>query len=312
MSISKMLRNSTVCGLLFLAVIQTVKADGSINATWYNSYCSQVSLSVDESSGLVTGTYTSHTGSVGSSRAIGWFLEPEKDKEGAPPVNPKGTPIALGIQWRLINKPVSEADGSWHWVSNFSGQYHPEQTVEQDQQLSYQIPETLEILNSLVATATVEGFTTAAPVMWPQTLKFHKTAPTYCKPVTPPKPVPFSGSSPDHISGTWKNSAGDMLVLSADLVTGSVTGTYTSSTSVYSVVGFFDNLGEVVPSVTVAEQGVTLMLKDNTGKVLSMAGGADFQNTNVMVLWEDDLKSTTWTSRFIGNTVDKVIWNRLP
>ena len=158
-------------------------ADSPLNGTWYNSFCSRVDLTVDQN-GVIDGKYTSHTGSTGTSIVAGQ-VNPTLQPQPGVPTSPNGIPFSMGIQWRLINVPISSADGSWHWVSSFSGQYHQKQTVSAGGQQSYDLEETLMLLNGLIATATLPPLANTAPLMWPQNLVFHRTPPSYCEAVTP-------------------------------------------------------------------------------------------------------------------------------
>lgn len=278
-----------------------------ISGTWYNSYCSRVDLDVD-SLGNITGVYTSHTGSTGSSNVVGWVGNNAQSNLDSP-INPDGTPIALGIQWRLINQDISDADGSWHWVSNFSGQYHPEQTVSQQSQDNYVLSETLEILNSLLATAKVEGLADTVPQMWPQTLDFHKNSPDYCQSVTPEEPVPFTATATDNVTGTWKLD-GNTLSLEADIDNGTVSGTYVEDGKTYTVTGLVDPIQGDLPDVVQQGIALTMSSQDNDGKVLAMAGGVDLSDTNKTILWKYDLESTTWTDRYKQLVLYKTTWTK--
>ncbi|MBN1994412.1 MAG: hypothetical protein JW953_17065 [Anaerolineae bacterium] len=293
---------------------ETAMANSPVTGTWYNSYCSQMNLAVN-SSGEIKGVYTSHTGSTGSSNIVGWVGAAKSNAKvntsiNATPVNPNGIPVALGIQWRLINQPISDMDDSWHWVSTFSGQYHPAQIISVKGQDNYLLPETLEILNGLLATAKVLGLADTAPKMWPQTLEFHRTPPSYCQPVSPPDPVPFSATAEDFVTGLWSNPDGDVLHLKADMETGRITGSYTAKATgdEYQVTGLIDAIKGDLPNIV--EQGVALTMSSKTKFVLSMAGGVLFSDSATMIMWEDKLTSTTWTDRFVASTFDKVIWTR--
>lgn len=273
--------------------------------TWYNSYCSQVTLNTDPS-GKITGIYTSHTGSTGSSNVIGWMGRTSESDDNSI----YGTPVALGIQWRLINQPQSEADGSWNWVSTFSGQYHPAQTVRVEGQKPYSIDETLEILNGLVVTATAPPLVESQdiPVMWPQTLEFHHTQPSYCESVTPPEPVEYTPTATDRISGKWKTLSGkETLELSANMQTGSIQGSYTSGGKTYSVIGLADTLESANDSDHI-QQGVTIVMKSEDGDVISMAGGVYLDLPKTMDLWSDRLDFTTWTYRFMNSNLNQTKW----
>lgn len=305
---------AAIGGVISAAVAAvSVAAEHPLNGTWYNSYCSQVELQVDPldgnfAIGEINGIYTSHTGSTGSSLVKG--LVNYKPEPGLP-TNPKGIPFSLGIQWRLINT-TDLPDGTWHWVSTFSGQYHPAQNVSAGSQDTYQIEETLEILNGLVATSTQKGLAETAPVMWPQTLRFKRQPPDYCRLAPPPPPVPYTPRAPDYVSGTWHNQLGEQLTLNADRITGSIRGSLTSGGKVYDIAGLFDTVAAAeTPGSELAQQGVTLSLysKDD-GSAMTMAGGVDLPAARQMTLWRGELQSTQWTSRFTQHTLDKVLWIR--
>ncbi len=305
-------------GLTLMASLLPAMAH-PLSGTWHNSYCSRVDLSVGED-GVVTGVYTSHTGSTGSSQVIGW-VDPTAVAPTPPRTNVKGIPFSLDIQWRLINKPVSEADGSWHWVSGFSGQYHPAQTISEPNQDSYAIPETLELLNVLEASSTVAGFADTAPIMWPQTLHFTRTAPNYCSSVTPGRPVPFTNSAEDMVSGTWAIAGGLELELTADPTTGRVTGKATlPGAPALQVIGLYDRLApSLTPTSRVAEQAVTLTLFDpnyacelSTGPgIFWVAGGVSYTRPSQLDLWMGTMQSTGWTDRFTQETLSRVQLSRV-
>ena len=297
---------------LALAVFANAFATSPVQGTWYNSYCSRVDLVVD-ATGAITGVYTSHTGSTGSSSVVG-YIDPNAQPAPPSPVpeNPSGIPFSLGIQWRLINVPAEQADGSWHWVSTFAGQYHQKQDVVVPGQTTYQIDDTLEILNGLIATAVVPGFTDIAPVMWPQTLRFHRSAPSYCEPVNPPGPAPYTPTAPDHVTGSWVASGGlEKMTLKASLSEGTVVGSYQDADgNSYVVSGLFDTIAPDPLLSDVAQQGVALTLYDaKNARLVVMAGGINLNFPPIeMSLWSGKLKSTGWTDRFTQSTLDKVTW----
>ncbi|MEO1043310.1 MAG: hypothetical protein AAFX52_13590 [Pseudomonadota bacterium] len=283
-------------------------ASAQLQGTWYNSYCSRVDLTV--AGDIIQGVYTSHTGSTGSSYAIGQ-LDGSASGSGT-----DGTPFSLGIQWRLINDDISEVDGSWHWVSLFSGQYFPAQTISEPDQDNYNIPETIEILNGLLATATVPSLNDEAPVLWPESLTFTKTMPTQCHASTPGSPVPFTPTATDNVSGTWTNTDGDEMVLTLGPSTGEVSGTFTSNGGdEYNVLGRYDQIAPPQSGYTVEAQGVALTLFDDdaSGDDVSLkmfAGGVNYDDPTEMFLFVSDLQSTSWTDRFIQQTLDKQIWTK--
>lgn len=283
-----------------------------LQGVWYNSYCSRIDLNIG-TTGAISGLYTSHTGSTGSSYVVG-YIDPNAQPAPPSPVpkNPLGIPFSLGIQWRLINVPAEQADGSWHWVSTFAGQYHQKQDVVVPGQNTYQIEDTLEILNGLIATAIVPGFTDTAPVMWPQTLRFHRSAPSYCEPVNPPRPVQYTPTAADHLTGNWIASGGlEKMTLAATLSDGKISGSYQDANgNSYMVSGLFDTIAPNPILRDVVQQGVSLTLYDSeNAQLLVMAGGVDLDFPPIkMTLWTGKLKSTGWTDRFTQSTLDKVAW----
>ncbi|MGV6827150.1 MAG: avidin/streptavidin family protein [bacterium] len=282
-------------------------ATSPVTGTWYNSYCSQMMLVADTTTGEVSGSYTSHTGSTGTSAVNGWAGTASTAQGG-----PYGTPLALGIQWRLNNQPATNVDPTWHWVSSFSGQYHPAQTVSEAGQADFQLPETITIMNALVATANLAGYTTNAPVMWPETLEFTRNPPAYCEPIPPTTEIPYTGTSSDYISGTWISDSGEAMGLQASVATGVVNGVYfDSSGKSYSVTGNMDNLP--IDS-SMAQQGVALTMRDEDGTVFSFAGGTNLNGGSplTMSLWQDSLTSTTWTGRFTESTLNQKTFTYLP
>ena len=293
-------------------------AQNPITGTWYNSYCSRIDLEVGKNR-EIQGTYTSHTGSTGTSRVMGVAgVQPTAATNityvGSEDV--KGVPFSMGVQWRLINVDQSRADGTWHWVSSFSGQYHPAQTVTVPDQKPYSIDETLVILNGLIATATTPGLANSAPLFWPQSLTFHRDAPSYCEPVTPAPPVKYTPTAEDMVSGVWIDAENNQLKLDANLSSGVVSGSYVSHDGVeYKVIGLFDTLGPPSMSDTesyeVVAQGLTLALYQSDNSELRMlAGGVSSPDYNSMFLFSSNLQATTWIDRFIQGNLDKSNWTR--
>ena len=290
---------------------QAATNSSPIEGTWFNSYCSQVSLHV-ESAGKITGTYTSHTGSTGSSRVVGYVNTSGYDgnKIGG---KSKGQAVALAIQWRLIN--VQATDPSQHWVSTFSGQYHEAQIISVPGQAYYTIPETLEILNGLYVNQAWPGLAPRSPMFWPQTLKFTKAPPTYCIPIALPTPVPFKGTAVDNISGTWKDAEGNMLILTANIENATVSGSFADGVTGinYVVNGQVDAIPHSGSNVANSGsnnsqlQGLTIAMQSSVNNsVMSAAGGVFLQNTGTMELWVQRLTSTSWIDRFTTTDLDKI------
>ena len=263
-----------------------------------------------DQNGRIKGKYTSHTGSTGTSAVIGQVNPALRPQPGLP-TNPRGIPFGMGIQWRLINAPISDADGSWHWVSSFSGQYHQKQRVSAGGQQPYVLEETLVLRNGLIATATLPPLANRAPLMWPQTLEFHRTPPSYCAPVTPGKAVPYTPTAQDNVTGTWRNGDGEALALAAALQLGVVAGKFTDKDgNQYGVGGLFDTIAPG-SSERVSSQGVTLTLYDPAKNFLkAAAGGIDYSDPSYLWLWTSDLRSTTWTGRFAQETLDKMVFKK--
>ncbi len=272
-----------------------------VTGVWFNSYCSQMLLSADSNSGVVSGSYTSHTGSTGTAAVSGWMGRANGSSD-----NGYGIPLALGIAWRLNNQSVAQRDATWHWVSSFSGQYHPAQTVSESGQADYALPETITIMNALVATANLKGYTESAPVMWPQTLSFTRNPPAYCQPIPPTTALHYTGSATDYISGVWSDGKATMQLL-ADMQSGQITGSFISASGQrYTISGSAD----ILPLDTeVVEQGLALNLHATDGSVLSLAGGVNWNTSpNSLNLWQNDLNSTTWTGRFTESTLSQSQW----
>ena len=281
----------------------SLRAASPLEGTWYNGFCSRVDLKVSET-GQISGIYTSHTGSTGSSSVLGQL------DSGVSLNVLEGVPFALGIQWRLINQDQSKADGSWHWVSMFSGQYHPAQDVSVPGQETYSIPDTIELLNLLIATATLPGLTDTVPVTWPESLIFHRTPPDYCHGVTPGTPVPYSPTASDNVSGIWLSSNGGRLQIKADASTGELSGGYEDTEgNMFNVIGLYDTLAPPSSGAYfVSMQGVTLSLIESgsvDGKRLkSLSGGVYYRDSRKMVLWSSEMRSTSWTERFVQQSLD--------
>lgn len=285
-------------------------ADASpVSGTWYNSYCSQIKLNVNYD-GLIQGVYTSHTGSTGTSFVFGW-INPKTTIESENDVL-KGIPFSMGINWRLINVDVSKADGSWHWTSTFSGQYHPAQMVQVANQKPYKIPETLEILNGLIATATTPFNPDNGFVTWPQTLRFHRVAPEYCEPVSPGYPLPYTVTAEDKISGVWEMVGGNIILdLKADMQRGIINGNAQIGAQKYKVIGLFDTIAPPASGYTVDLQSLTLSLISADSIVKTLSGGVYYNSDQNMPMWYSNLIPTTWTNRFTQETIDKVVLIKL-
>ncbi|MCI5121578.1 MAG: hypothetical protein D3908_10385, partial [Candidatus Electrothrix sp. AUS4] len=268
---------------------------------WYNSYCSQVELAVHED-GVVKGVYTSHTGSTGSSDAVGYVGKPISNREVT------GTPVSLAIKWRLINEDAPPSDRSSHWVSNMAGQYNPAQTIKVSGQQPYSIDETLYMLNELNATAAASDID-EPPRLLPQDLIFHKAPPSYCEPITPPARKPYTPTAKDLISGKWKNIDGDILNVSVNKKDFSVSGNLiTSDRRTYKVLGQADPIAGNPPLVP--QQGITLAVKNEAGNILALVGGVNIPDGNRLELWKSELRSTTWITRYKQLTFDKQDWIR--
>jgi len=286
-------------------------AQSPLNGTWYNSYCSRMDVNIDPVSGKISGEYTSHTGSAGTSPLAG-YVDPNAEAPILPATNPIGIPVSIGIYWRLVNVDISQGDNSWHWVSAYAGQYHPEQTVSVPGQLNYQIPETIEILNGLFATSTVSGLNDDAPLLWPQTLHFTRAAEAYCESVSPAPPVTYTPTAADNVSGVWLSEDSTItLTLSASLETGIVSGTAQYGSNKMEVLGVFDT---IVPELvsTVPRQGLAMALyNDQTKSLVNMTGGVFYEDLNLMELWVGDLTQTDWSGRYMQQALVKRLFTRL-
>lgn len=283
-----------------------------IDGDWVNSYCSLVRLSSDPTSGKITGTYSSHTGSTGTYNVVGFAGQQEAGQSDY------GLPVAIVIQWRAINLPNESGDPSWHWASNFGGQVFPAQTITSAGQSSYEIPDTLEILNGLLVTSPFPGLAATAPLFWPQTLDFHHDRPTYCEAVTPATPIAYVGGAPDYVSGVWLQPNGDAMGLNADSSTNMVTGTYFEACSgvQYDVAGLWDTYGcnYAAPGDGLIGQSFALAMRaqDGSARVRSMVGYVPLNATSGALTWTYDLSSTPWGSRYTGLALRHETWLRNP
>ena len=300
---------NNLIGLSFFGLVTAIAlpaaAHSPLEGTWYNSYCSRMDINVNADSGEISGVYTSHTGSTGTAVLTG-YVDPNAVADQSE--KPEGIPVSIGIQWRLIN--VDVPDNSWHWVSAYAGQYHPAQTVRAGGQYDYQIPETIEILNGLYASATLSQLAETAPVMLPQTLRFTRNAEAYCQSVEPAKPVEYKPTADDNVSGIWISEDGKIeLELIADRDTGSVHGTaIIENNRGFVVKGLFDTL-KPENTAEVPEQALSLAVYDeNSNELYNMTGGVFYNNSEEMELWIGKLEKTTWTNRFIQQALDKQLF----
>lgn len=82
-----------------------------LSGTWENSFGSQMSFIVDGT--RITGTYTSHTGSVGEYLLVGNCSAESPSKE-------LGQSLVIAIYWKNIRDGIR--DESWHWAGSMCGQ----------------------------------------------------------------------------------------------------------------------------------------------------------------------------------------------
>ena len=145
-------------------------------------------------------------------------------------------------------------------------------------------------------------------MFWPQTLIFTKKPPTYCTPITPPNPVPFSGTAVDNISGTWKDTEGNILILRANIENATVSGSFADAVTGINYV--VNGQVDAIPHSGTANgqlQGLAIAMQSAVrNSVMSAAGGVFLQNTGTMELWVQRLESTSWIDRFTTTDLDRI------
>lgn len=105
-----------------------------LNGLWENSYGSTMTLNTDEE-GIITGEYTSHTGSTGTYLIVGHCCPNDPTPEA-------GQPLVLSILWRSIGG--EPPDGGSHFVSTYCGQINDNREMT--------------VINSLVTTVAFQKF----------------------------------------------------------------------------------------------------------------------------------------------------------
>lgn len=180
---------------------------------WINSYGSIMKL--DDQGGMITGCYSSTTGSSGAYRVIGF-------SDSNPDPKSKATTLAIAVPWRSYLG--GKGDTSWHWTSTMSGILFLDKNEEK-----------LELINALNTSTLLVG-QNAAIGLYPESLTFtrHSNQSWQC-----PEPPAKEYSSSSLVIGTWKGE--DItLVIEKDLGDGFFAGHYIVTGTTFPVVGCYD------------------------------------------------------------------------
>lgn len=202
----------------------------NLDGSWENSYGSIMTLSVDEE-GVITGEYTSHTGSTGTYLIIG-HCRPNN------PIAEAGQPLVLSIFWRSIGGEKPD-DGS-HFVSTYCGQ------LDNKGQMT--------VINSLVTTVAFQEF---IPGDYIDKLSFNKQVVT--KKGCDKSSSLFSelkGNVSNVMNGIWSDSEQNIqLALSVkNYEYGLVEGRLFYDNELIKMFGFTDTHsdGEILQSITLS------------------------------------------------------------
>ncbi len=164
----------------------------SLAGVWKNSYGSTMSLRL-ESPNLITGTYKSSTGSVGTYEVVGY-------QTTADPTSGAGQAAALAIDWHSVEQ--GPPDNSWHWVSGLSGQLGIHNGVEQ-----------LVLSHALVASIDFPGLAVAGTYV--DKLIYQRISEAS---EMSPAPAPVKGPAVravDPLVGSWLATDGTALLVSS-------------------------------------------------------------------------------------------------
>lgn len=263
----------------------------AFSGTWVNSYGSKMTLTAG-SNETISGVYSSTTGSSGTYSITGFC--------GKQASADQGIPLGMGIYWHSTDKK-DQPDPSWHWTSDFSGQYFPAGPKN---------PETIEVLNMLNATSKFPGLNDKAPLLWPQTLQFTRMS------TEPAAPVAITTSESFLGHGTWSTEDGEhTFILAKNLLNNHVAGKYfnykdfTPISPEYwaQTSGQFDCYPrDPKAPLEVPAQSVYLVSEFH-GRIRSFTGWVPYENKERMFLFSDDLSSTPWGSRYVGSAIDKLV-----
>ncbi|NTS76232.1 hypothetical protein HR060_05065 [Catenovulum sp. SM1970] len=135
----------------------------SLTGQWQNNYGSNIYLTYDENSKLISGTYHSETGATGTYYFVG-YCSPISAKPDAASAQHFGLGQNIGwsLFWRPINADPQDYNSSWHWVTTQVGQYFVNKQGE----------ECLYLIQSLLATSAFPGI--ASKGNYPEAITFKR------------------------------------------------------------------------------------------------------------------------------------------
>lgn len=261
----------------------------SVSGNWVNGYGSVMFLN-QASNGMVTGVYTSTTGSSGSYWVAGWA------NPNAP--GDIGEALAYSILWRSF--AGGTPDPSWHWVSGMSGQMLSLDPLTN--------AATLIMIHDMVATVAFPALD-APPGSYLDKLAYvpysgGESSPGQWPPTfTPP-------SQPDPVDGPWQCVQDPSVSLSLtvqDEQSGFVTGTLTTAAGVCDVAGFTDT---GAGGAGLALQGLTLSaLLPNGQTVAALAGSLDLAAGTLSLDWLQS-NGTAANATYLQTTIKGMTFTR--
>jgi len=225
----------------------------SLTGTWQNSYGSVMSLT-QFADGLVSGQYSSTTGSTGRYWVVGCADTSE-------PSATKGQAVSLTIFWRSIEPGTP--DPSWHWVSGLGGQVVIDNGVS-----------TLILLHALVATDDFPGL--APPGTWLDKLVYLPKTDIDAASVDA-LPAARPSAAGDPLDGHWvceQDASLSLQLAVVDAAIGLVDGSLQRATGASRIWGFTDSFAA---SDSLPLQGVSLAVAVDpaAGQARCLAGRLD-------------------------------------
>ncbi len=255
----------------------------SVTGTWINVYDSKMQLTQDPDTGLITGTYSSTTGSTGTYSVLGYATSKS-------PTTDAGEALGLAIFWRSINSGDPE-DNSWHWVSGLGGQA-VSGTSSPILNLNHCMVATIPLgaiaagnyldkliyNNTMIAEGSGSGSASA-----------NMAAPAIKQAFAPV-------ASP--INGLWTCQQNNQIQLNislTDATTGVVTGTMAIGNGASTLAGFADPYAQ---GDNLAVQAVSVVaIASGLNEVISMSGSLNF-STGILTLVEfinqPTAQNSTW------------------